>query len=95
MRTFKIDVADCLNAGDVYERILTVLRAPDWHGHNLDALWDSITGDEINGLVPPYSITVTGHEQAPAHVSALLFRFKTVFDDVQKDQNIHVEFNLF
>ncbi|TRD14311.1 barstar family protein [Paenimaribius caenipelagi] len=93
MRTLKVDVADCLTADDVYERLLAALHAPDWHGHNLDALWDSITSD-INGLAPPYSIAVKGHEQAPAVVSVLLSRIQTVFADALRGKKIHVELRL-
>ena len=93
MMTYEIDVADCLTAENVYGRLLTVLQAPDWHGHNLDALWDSVTSD-INGLMPPYSIAVKGHEQAPVLVTELLCRIQAVFEDAVKNESIDVEFRL-
>jgi len=31
-----------------YEAFLSQVKAPDWHGHNLDALADSIISGGIN-----------------------------------------------
>ncbi len=93
MKTFKMDVSECLTADDVYRRLLAVLDAPDWHGHNLDALWDSITSD-INGLLPPYAIEVAGREDAPQPVSALLSHIQALFEEAHHDANIRVELRL-
>lgn len=35
-------------AEDFYDAFLEAVGAPSWHGHNLDALYDSIGGDDIN-----------------------------------------------
>ena len=93
MKTLKIDVSDCMTTDDVYRRLLAILDAPDWHGRNLDALWDSITSD-INGLLPPYSIEIAGGEDAPEPVSALLSRIQAMFKEAQHDANIRVELRL-
>ena len=90
MKTLRIDVSDCKYVDDVYGRLLAILDAPEWHGRNLDALWDSITSD-INGLFPPYCIEVVGYKDAPEPVSALLSRIQAVFEEAQKDENIRVE----
>ncbi|MEL6641041.1 MAG: barstar family protein, partial [Pseudomonadota bacterium] len=84
MKTFKIDVSDCMTADDVYQRLLAILDPPDWHGRNLDALWDSITSD-INGVLPPYAIEVVGRDGVPKPVSVLLARIQTVFERAQID----------
>lgn len=93
MKTLKLDVSDCVTADDVYRRLLVILDAPDWHGSNLDALWDSITGD-INGLLPPFAIEVAGHDNVPKPVSVLLLRIQTVFEEAREEENIRVEFRL-
>lgn len=93
MKTLKMDVSECKTVDDVYRRLLVILDAPDWHGRNLDALWDGIIG-EINGLSPPYCIEVVGYKDAPEPVSALLSRIQAVFEEAQKDENIRVELHL-
>ncbi len=45
---------------DFYQQLLPQLKAPSWHGHNLDALNDSIVTGNINGVEPPYCIINTG-----------------------------------
>ena len=88
-----MQVSECLTADDVYQRLLELLDAPDWHGRNLDALWDSLTSD-TNGLLPPYVIEVVGREDVPESVSGLLSEIHTVFEDAQKDEDIQIEFRL-
>jgi len=41
---------------DFYRSFLPKLNAPEWHGHNLDALSDSLITGSINGIEPPYTI---------------------------------------
>lgn len=41
---------------DFYSVFLPQVKAPDWHGHNLNALSDSIITGDINGVEPPYLI---------------------------------------
>ena len=38
--------------------MLRAIRAPDWHGHSLDALNDSMVWSEINDLAPPYELVI-------------------------------------
>lgn len=45
-----------------YRQLLLQLGAPDWHGHNLDALSDSVGTGGINAIEPPYLIEVIGTE---------------------------------
>lgn len=44
---------------DFYDAILGALAAPDWHGHNTNALIDSMVYGEINGISPPYKIVIS------------------------------------
>ena len=37
-----ISAAGWKTADDFYIAFLAAVEAPAWHGHNLDALWDSI-----------------------------------------------------
>ena len=93
MKTNVIDISGCQTAADVFDRILEALDAPGWHGRNLDALWDSITSD-INGVLPPYTLTITGRELVPEAVALLLSDIQTVFEDARKDRCIEVLFRL-
>jgi hypothetical protein len=44
---------------------LLQLRAPDWHGRNLDALWHSIVGGSINRRELPKRIVIGGATNMP------------------------------
>lgn len=60
MTEITLDGAEWKTAADFYIAFLAAVQAPDWHGHNLDALWDSITGADINGRNLPYIIHILG-----------------------------------
>lgn len=67
---------------DVYTALLSSLGAPDWHGHHLDALWESITGGDINRINPPFSIRVTGVDSVPEDCRTLLNRIIDLLSEV-------------
>ena len=74
---------------DFYHDLLAALGAPDWHGHNLDALWDSITGGGINEVNPPFVIRVVG-ERRNSNCDEFLRRVQEMFVDARA-QNVDVE----
>jgi hypothetical protein len=43
---------------DVYDALLGALEAPAWHGHNFNALHDSIVTGNINKVEAPFSIRI-------------------------------------
>lgn len=40
------------------ESVLSGVRAPDWHGRNYNAVYDSFVVGNINGIEPPYDFTI-------------------------------------
>jgi RNAse (barnase) inhibitor barstar len=68
---------------DLYGALLFSLGAPDWHGHNLDAVWDSITGGGINRIDPPFAIRVTGIDSLPEDCKALLDRLVDLLSEAK------------
>lgn len=41
---------------DFYDTFLAQVKAPEWHGRNLDALRDSVVTGDINAIESPYTI---------------------------------------
>lgn len=41
---------------DFYESFFDQVKAPSWHGRNLNALSDSLVAGSINEIEPPYKI---------------------------------------
>lgn len=75
---------------DFYRDLLLSLGAPDWHGHNLDALWDSITRGGINQVNPPFRVRVTGVDVMPPECKTLLDCFVAMIAEA-KAEGIPVE----
>jgi RNAse (barnase) inhibitor barstar len=64
-----------------YESVLPQLDAPDWHGYNLDALWDSVGVGQVNGIEPPYRIVVRGISDVPEDLADFARRVVMVLLD--------------
>lgn len=58
-----VALAGCAGTAAVWGRLLAALRAPGWHGANLDALWFGLTGGL---LLRPGTVIVTGYGDAAA-----------------------------
>jgi RNAse (barnase) inhibitor barstar len=65
--------------------LLASLGAPDWHCHNLDALWDSITAGDLNEVNPPFRITITGADQMTLNCKALVDRFAALISEARAE----------
>ena len=46
---------------DFYNAFFCAVGAPEWHGRNLDALADSISGGSINRVEVPYKIVIRSY----------------------------------
>jgi RNAse (barnase) inhibitor barstar len=78
---------------DFFVALLPKLGVPNWHGHNLDALWDSLVAGQINSTKPPYFITVISADQIPDVLMIYLLRFKELVKEMQAERvDIQVEF---
>jgi RNAse (barnase) inhibitor barstar len=72
------------SADDFYHAYLAAVGAPDWHGHNLDALWDSLTGGDINRRNPPLHIRITGTAQMDDDAREIVRRFADLITEARE-----------
>lgn len=93
MREIELDASNWSSADDFYEALLPNLGAPGWHGHNLNALWDSITSD-INEVMPPFRVRVRHANNLSSDMAALLAGASSVFVDAKNERGIDVFFNI-
>ena len=78
----KLDATQWRSAEDVWAALLEALGAPRWHGHNLDALVDSLRGGDLNATNPPLAVHVLGLGTAAPAARAEAHRIATVFADL-------------
>jgi RNAse (barnase) inhibitor barstar len=76
-----VDAHGWSSPADFYDALLPQLRAPEWHGRNLDALWDSVAGGAINGLEPPFALRVFNTEHLPAPMVSFMGKVEAIFRD--------------
>lgn len=58
MREIIIDARNWATSDDLYDAFLSAVGAPSWHGHNFNALRDSICGGQINKIEVPYLVKI-------------------------------------
>lgn len=60
-----LDFTQCRHIGEMYLEMQTKMEWEDWYGHNLDALWDIMTGLPHKGddfmIIRPYHFTEASH----------------------------------
>lgn len=60
MEKLVLDGATWSTKDDFYSAFFKAVGAPSWHGHNFDALRDSIVTGQINQIELPYRIEILG-----------------------------------
>jgi RNAse (barnase) inhibitor barstar len=70
---------------DFYNALLPALGAPQWHGHNLDALNDTIGGDDINDVKLPFHIRIVNI----ATLSSEMLGYREEVDELITDLLTH------
>jgi RNAse (barnase) inhibitor barstar len=58
LTTLDLHAAGWCDTLDFYEALLAGLGAPDWHGRNLNALYDSVVVGNINRVERPFCLRV-------------------------------------
>lgn len=76
---------------DFYKTFLPQVEAPEWHGHNLNALNDSIVNGGINGVEPPFCVINTGTECISPEFTSFYQSVISIFEDAKKEgRNVRV-----
>jgi RNAse (barnase) inhibitor barstar len=93
MQLIRLDAAGWRSPDDFYSALLPELGAPDWHGRNLNALYDSLMGD-INCLEPPFEIEIEGAAELPQNMKAFLDEVISVFEDARTEFGAEVSLKI-
>jgi len=71
------------SADDVYDAFFHAVRAPKWHGRNLNALNDSISTGKINEIEVPYRLVVRDASLATPKARATIDLFADTISRMQ------------
>ena len=83
MDQIRLDGRAWQSADDFYDAYLAAVGAPEWHGRNLDALWDSLTGGDVNQRNPPLRIRIVGLEQMGLEAKLMTERFASLASEAK------------
>jgi RNAse (barnase) inhibitor barstar len=85
VKVLELDAREWRSADDAFDALLEALGAPDWHGHDLDALNDSLQGGDLNAINPPLTIYVTNLEGASAMARVTAWRMRHLCVELAKN----------
>jgi RNAse (barnase) inhibitor barstar len=89
-----LDASAWQSRDDFYDALLPSLGAPAWHGRNLDALNDSIGGDDLNAVRLPFRITIAHSANGPSDLREYLSKFADLIADLRTMQGCNVSLAL-
>jgi RNAse (barnase) inhibitor barstar len=90
MQEIILDASQWNNKHDFYSSIFKALGSPEWHGESLDALNDTIRGDDINELKLPYEFVIKNTDSLPDELKEYLVKFTELIVDLKK-QGIKID----
>lgn len=85
MDVIELDGADWTSKDDFYTSYLAAVGAPEWHGRNLDALWDSLTAGGMNQHDLPFRIRITGTERMTPDARRAVDLFEKLIRDPEQE----------
>ena len=85
MKLIQLDASAWITPMDSLLALLQQLGAPDWHGRNLNALYDSLLGG-INKVEPPFRVLIAGTADLKPDLEIFLNEMTEIFADV-RDQH--------
>ena len=83
MPTLFLDGARWQTAEDFYDAFLRAVGAPSWHGHNFNALRDSIAVGDINAVSLLYDIVVHDTSRMSESALAIVRQFRELIEDLR------------
>jgi RNAse (barnase) inhibitor barstar len=94
MRQLVLDGGKWAVAEDVYDAFFQAVGAPSWHGHNFNALRDSISGGQINQVELPYVIKITNYDSIGPNAKTMAQHFVEFIKELKESGckvNVEIE----
>ena len=82
MKILRIHTRDWVSEAEIIDDLMIALQAPKWLTRDIDALWDSIVDDNLNGIRPPFKVIITNTSRATRDIERSLARLENLFSDL-------------
>jgi RNAse (barnase) inhibitor barstar len=79
-----MDASKWKTLDDLYDSFFEAVKAPAWHGRNLNAVRDSIGVGQINEIEVPYRLVLTHYDRVSGHLKEATEIFIQVVSDLEK-----------
>ena len=91
MKVISLDASTWREPEDFYSALLPQLGAPAWHGHNLNALEDSLGVGGINALEPPFRVAINGADTLSEPMKRFLTDVERLFADIRAETQKQID----
>ena len=86
----RIDWKEIGSQKKFYDLFLKQVKAPKWHGRNLDALADSLITGQIKEIEPPYTIINLNTSGVPDRMVEFQREVLSIFSEASSEREIKV-----
>jgi len=93
MREIDLDGSNWAQPDDFYQAFLNEVGAPAWHGHNFNALRDSIAAGKINAIEVPYLIKIKNFALIGQGAKGIVRDFVELIEEL-RDSGIPVDIEI-
>lgn len=84
MQIVELDGRNWSVADDIYLAFFAAVGAPTWHGHNFNALRDSISVGQINAINVPYNIRIKNYSAIGAGAKEMASNFVHLIEELRE-----------
>jgi RNAse (barnase) inhibitor barstar len=99
LQRIELDASGWVSEDHLWNALLAGLGAPDWHGRNYDALWETVTEvarypstreSLINRVQPPFQIVVRNAASVPSPISRRLHEIAALLAEAHEEFDLRV-----
>jgi len=83
MTVIELDAINWTGKDEFYRDFLPAIGAPDWHGRNLDALWDTLSCDDINTVKSPFEVRIANARRSGCF--DFLLKVQSIFQEAHDE----------
>ncbi len=80
-----MDASKWKTLDDLYDSFFEAVKAPVWHGRNLNAVRDSVGVGQINGIEVPYCLVLKNYHQLSDQLKEKADNFVELISDLERE----------
>ena len=80
-----VDWSHIKSFDDFYDCFLPQVKAPEWHGRNMNALADSLVTGDVNGVEPPFCVINTNSQDLSSEAQTIFSAVSEIYAEANAE----------